>query len=217
MPTKRRAKRPARQRAETAKPRAKAPEKLPTELALRSEIAPATIPSVTLTLVQETFALAWLANGFNASAAYRASHPAASVPTSSVEGCRLLAHPKVRAYLEPLIKEQLDARKIDAEEALANLGDYTRADVALLYDEKDVLRPVREWPESIKKCVRSIKDGPYGKTITLEPRFQSNALVLQIAGKVKGVGDSFDALAEAIRADKARNAHIPLPADLQKG
>jgi hypothetical protein len=53
-----------------------------------------------LTHVQELFALAYLANGYNATAAYRAVHPKCSQRTAEVNGSRLLRKAEVHAFIE---------------------------------------------------------------------------------------------------------------------
>lgn len=60
--------------------------------------------------------------------------------------------------------------------------------------------PVNLWPDHIAPCVRAVKDGPYGRSVTLESPLQALRIVLEQTGKLKPSSQGVDALAEALRA-----------------
>ena len=76
------------------------------------------------------------------------------------------------------------------------------ADVRDLYDENGELLAIHLWPDSIAACVKSIKDGPAGLTVTMHDKLAALRTILEQLGKLKTPGDSMDALADAIRADR---------------
>lgn len=63
----------------------------------------------------ELFCCAYVSNGLNGAAAYRAIHPNASKRTSSVEATRYLAKPSVQEVLQPMIRKLAAKADIDAE------------------------------------------------------------------------------------------------------
>ena len=154
-----------------------------------------------LTEKQYLFANAYLSNGFNASEAYRRGHPECTNGTSRVEGCRLLAHPSIRAFIGPLLEAAWKPYQMGGEEALARIGRTARADMRELYDAHGRLLPVHQWPDSIAGCVRAFD----GAKVTFESQTAAQRIILEQTGKLKTVADSVDALAEAIRQDRERH------------
>ena len=62
------------------------------------------------------------------------------------------------------------------------------------------------WPDQIAACVKSVKRGPFGTSITLVDTLMAQRVVLEPTGKLKSTGNGFDGLAAALRADIERNA-----------
>jgi phage terminase small subunit len=160
-----------------------------------------------MTPAQHIFCLAYVENGFNARAAYLVAHPSVTIATAGSEGHRTLNNPKVRLFLNDQIEAAHKPLAMGAQQALARLANIATFDVRELFDEQSKLLPVADWPDSVRSCIRGIQAD--GGRVTLESPLQALRTVLEIAGKVRSVGDSVDALADAIRADKARRQTTP--------
>ena len=80
----------------------------------------------------------------NVSDAYRraggSSKNAASI------GCRMIKRPQVRARITELVAGTLERTKIDADWLLTRLAAEANADFKDLFDEKENLLPIRQWP-----------------------------------------------------------------------
>ena len=158
-----------------------------------------------LTPAQHTFALEYLANGFNATRAYRTAHRAATPNTAKVEGHRTLAHPRVRAFLDRHLEAAWKVAQMEGDEALARVARVARMDIRDLFDERGRLLNPRDWPESTAGCVKALHKGPHGWSVTLVEPLQALRIILEQTGKLNAPGESVDALAAAIRADLARH------------
>lgn len=159
-----------------------------------------------LTPLQYTFALTWASNGFNGASAYRAASPTVSLATASVNGSRMLAIAKVRAFLASLLGDRWKAEQMNGEEALGRVARDARADLRMLYDAKGELLPVHQWPDEIAGSVKSLAERADGTVkITLVDSLTARRIILEQTGKLKTpLEGAFDALADAIRADVAR-------------
>lgn len=102
------------------------------------------------------FILEYLANGYNATAAYAQAYPNAKRSTAGVEGFRLLKDPRIKAVIEKEERARWRRRKMDGDEALALISDIARADIRDCFDEQGQLLPVAHWPKRIRLCVRSV-------------------------------------------------------------
>jgi hypothetical protein len=159
-----------------------------------------------LTPSQYKFALTYLANGFNATAAYQEAHPMAAYTTARMEGSRNLAKPCIRTFINSRLEARWKELQMSADEALARVAQVARADIRLLFDETGKLLHPATWPNEIADCIESLALKPDGTFIVkLVSRQAALRIVLEQTGKLKSIGGSFDALAEAIRADKRQH------------
>ena len=71
-----------------------------------------------LNIKQQTFIEEYLANGFNAKAAYKTAYPKAKDSTCKTNGCLLLQDPTIKTYLDKKLKEIEDAKIATAKERL---------------------------------------------------------------------------------------------------
>ena len=101
--------------------------------------------------------------------------------------------------------------QMGGDQALARIAMIASSDIRDLYDEKGALLPTHLWPDHIAPCVRSVKEGPYGKSITLESPLQALRIILEQTGKLKPPDQGFDALAAALRANLEAHKDIPPP------
>ena len=158
---------------------------------------------------QYEFCLHYLANGFNASAAYRSTHPGVTNGTSRVEGHRTLANPNVQAFLAQQIKDRWKARQMDGDEALGRVAMDARADIRLLFDENGVLLKPQDWPDEIANSVESV-DLKNGK-VKLASKLAALRIILEQTGTLNTPSNDIDVLAAAIREGQERHRHHTSP------
>lgn len=175
----------------------------------RQSLPPPDWQQAGLTIGQYTFCLGYLENGFNASAAYRSAYPSANEMTARVEGNKHLTKPAIRAFLNPKLEAIWKPMQMGGEEALARIARIATFDIRRLFNERDELLPVKDWPDDVAGVVTSIQDGPYGRKLTIEKPHAALRTILEQTGKLKGRENSIDALAEALRADYERHSDIP--------
>lgn len=75
-----------------------------------------------LSPVGYAFALAYLENGFNATAAYRQTHPKAKQSTCEVNSCRLLRSARVLAFLKDKLEDAWRPLHMGADQALGRIA-----------------------------------------------------------------------------------------------
>lgn len=160
-----------------------------------------------LTVPQHTFALEYLQNGFNARAAYLVAHPGVTMSTAGCEGHRTLNLPKVRRWLNTRLEAAWKGLAMSGEEALGRIALQASQDADELFDERNKLKPVKDWPLSARVSLRSvIDDGDGGVKVTFESSQRALTTILQQTGKLKSeLPESLDALADAIRADRKKH------------
>ena len=81
-----------------------------------------------LTQRAELFALEYLANGYNGTAAYKTTHPRCAQRTAEVNGSRLLRKAEVSAFIEREKSERKQRLRMDADEALEGITRHARGD-----------------------------------------------------------------------------------------
>jgi len=147
---------------------------------------------------QHAFCLEYLANGFNASAAYKAAYGVDHDPTARTNGHRLLTNADVKAFVARQLEQRWTAAQMSADEALALVASDARADVRVLYDEKGKLLPVQDWPDAIACSVESIEEKPDGSfKVKLTSKLAARRMILEVHRRLKAPGesDTADALA----------------------
>jgi len=133
---------------------------------------------------EELFALDYLANGYNATAAYRSVHPKCSQRTAEVNGSRLLRKAEVRAFIEREQKERQKRLRMDADEALEGITRHARANIRKLFKDGRLL-PMNQWPDDIADCVKSIKHSRFGPTIVMSDALRALELMAVANGVLK--------------------------------
>lgn len=172
---------PARRKRKTSKkPRATtAGGSLQTRPAIVPELVDERAP--TLSDADRAFALEYLANGFNASAAYRKAHPHVTTESSWVLASRVLGKVAVRAFVD----EALAPYHMTADEAIARLAMDARADVRRLFDRNGKMLAIHDWPDEIVNSIRSVEEGPYGLRVRLNDSLSARRTILELHGKLK--------------------------------
>ena len=99
----------------------------------------------------------YLANGRNASAAYRKLHPRASERTGSVNGARLLANTSVQAILAEREKALIERAGLRLEDTLRQLKCVQNFDLRKLYREDGTLKAPHELDDDTAVALGSVE------------------------------------------------------------
>lgn len=148
-----------------------------------------------LTDAQETFVLAYLANGYNGTEAYRTAHPGCADGTAASEAWRYLRLPKIATRIEAVQTARWKRLLMQGDEALALLSLNARADIRQFVDDRGDLLPAKDWPVGAGLLVKSLKPGPFGTGITLHDAMRARELLAMEAGHLKAnvnVAHTFD-------------------------
>ena len=158
-----------------------------------------------MTAVQYAFALEYLANGGNATAAYRKDHPQASDAVCQVEGWRYLRIHKVEAFVQREVQKRLAARQADGDALLGLVIGEAFSDVRQLFDHNGALLKPQDWPDSIVNCIEGVEVREDRIRVKLTSKAQAFRFLLELLGRTHSTAASIDHLAEAIRADRAKH------------
>lgn len=132
----------------------------------------------------KVFALTYLANGRNASAAYREAYPRVkSEAVARAAGARLLANVSVRAFVEERTEKQLEQLEYDGEQALRDIGRHATYDIRKLFDKDGRLLPIQQWPDDVADAVKSIQPTPFGIKVGLIDKLSARITIAKAAGK----------------------------------
>lgn len=142
------------------------------------------------------FCLNYRANGFNASAAYKAAHPGVTDGTARTEGHRTLTNPHVAGWLRKHVGERWQQWEMSGDEAIARIAMDGRADIRLLYGADGKLLPIHDWPDEVAQSVRSY-DATTGK-ITLNDSASARRVIGEHSGKLKNAAGGLGSLAEIL-------------------
>lgn len=160
---------------------------------------------VGLKLEHYDFCLNYLANGFNATAAYKAAYPAAKDHTARVDGCRLLAKANVKAFISQGLEDRWKARQISGDQALARVALDATSDLRDLYGADGQILPAHLWPDDLANSIEAIEhraDG--GIRVKLVSKLGARRIILEQTGKLASAAGGLDALAAALREDLER-------------
>jgi phage terminase small subunit len=162
-----------------------------------------------LTHEQYRFGIEYMANGGNATAAYRAGHPAANAATCAVNGSRMLRNTKVRDYLRTEVESKLAVRKANGDVLIGLVVQDAFADIRDLFDHKGELLKPHDWPLSVALSVESFERRGDGTVrVRLASKFQARRLLLEITGKAKARTETVaEVLAAALRHDQRASAN----------
>jgi Terminase small subunit len=117
-----------------------------------------------LTPLHHTFALTYLENGFNATAAYRATYPKAKQRTCEVNGHGLLRLAKVRAFLKERLEDAWRPLHMGADEALGRIAllasddPDSRVKLAALRTVLEQAGKLKTLPQSVDALAAAIRD-----------------------------------------------------------
>src|SRR5688572_8412886 len=156
------------------------------------------------TPAQYEWALAYLANGFNASAAAKHAYPdVKNDQTARAMGYENLTKPHIRTWLLSQLEDRWKALHMSGDEALARVAQDARADIRMLFDAKGALLKPHEWPDEIADSVEGV-DFEKGR-IKLTSKAAARRTILEVTGKVKGES-TVDQLVEAMKATIEKNS-----------
>lgn len=132
----------------------------------------------------KVFALLWLANGGNATAAYNeAFGPGKRKPeTTYVNASKLLSSAKVQAFLRGRETKVLQTIEATADEAMAAITRTLRLDPRMLLDDKGKPLAMKDWPDDVALVVKKVKaDG----TVEFYDKMRAAELIAESHGKIK--------------------------------
>lgn len=148
----------------------------------------APLPDDGLTALERLFVLEMMVDE-NQTRAYLRSHPECHKDaTAATEGWRLSRKPKVAEALRTQRAANYKRLQMSADEALANISRNARADLGEQFDDDGKRLPFRQWPDSLRKCVKSYKTKADGSLeVQLNDPQRANELMAQAGGKLKNV------------------------------
>jgi phage terminase small subunit len=159
------------------------------------------------TVGQYEFALAYLANGGNATRAYLLAHPGVTYGTACVEGHRTLSRPNVRAYIAKQRHSKWKALHMSGDEALMRVALDARADLRGLFNDKGKMLEPHLWPDDLANSIEAVsikEDGTIA--VKLASKAAARRIVLEQTGKLRSkLEDTMSALAKALRRDLGKD------------
>lgn len=117
-----------------------------------------------LTPAELLFCQAYLAEGFNGSAAYRVTHPHVSPQTAKVNASKLLTRTNVQAQVARNVAELNQKLQWGAEDHFRGLVNIARFDLRTLFDDRDHLLPVKALPLHVAEALDGVEI--HSRTIT---------------------------------------------------
>lgn len=158
------------------------------------------------TVGQYEFALAYLANGGNATRAYLVAHPAVTYGTAQVEGHRTLTRPNVRAFIAKQRHRKWKSLHMSGDEALMRVALDARADLRGLFKGSELLEP-EYWPDDLANSIESVEVKPDGAIkVKVCSKLAARRIVLEQTGKLRSkLEDTMSAIAKALRKDLGKD------------
>jgi phage terminase small subunit len=80
-----------------------------------------------------------------------------SPKTAPVQAARLLRKANVQAALETANKERQQQTGVTPERVLRDIDRAANLDIALLFDEQDCLKPIRDLPLEVRRAIVSVE------------------------------------------------------------
>jgi phage terminase small subunit len=130
------------------------------------------------------FAMLYLANGGNATAAYNEVYgPGKRQPqTTHVVASRLLSSVKVQAFIASKEHTALQAIEATAEEAMAAITRTLRLDPRRLLDAAGKPLAMKDWPDDVALVVKKVKDDG---SVEFYDKMHAAELIAESHGKIK--------------------------------
>lgn len=132
----------------------------------------------------KVFALTYLANGGNATAAYNEAFGPGrrKATTTHVVASRLLSSAKVKAFIAERETKALVAIEATAEEAMAAITRTLRLDPRLLLDAAGKPKHMKDWPDDVALVVKKVKaDG----SVEFYDKMRAAELIAESHGRIK--------------------------------
>ena len=140
----------------------------------------------TLKITEELFALEYLRNGHNATAAYKAAHPKCKNDnTAAVQAHRLLRKPKIAAFIQQEQKARKKRLRMEADEALEGITRHARADIGDAFGKDGRLMAIKDMPADVRDAIKSIKQTPSGPVIVMYDKLKARELMAIAGGELK--------------------------------
>lgn len=158
------------------------------------------------TVGQYEFALAYLANGGNATRAYLVAHPTVTYGTAQVEGHRTLTRPQIRKFIASRRRSKWKSLHMSGDEALMRVALDARADLRGLFNGSALLEP-EFWPDDLANSIEAVEVKPDGAVkVKLCSKLTARRIILEQTGKLKSrLEDDISAIARALRKDLGKD------------
>lgn len=130
------------------------------------------------------FALTYLANGGNATAAYNEAYPSTTRKpnVTHVNASKLLSSAKVKAFMLERGQKTLRTLEATAEEAMEAITRTIRLDPRAMLNAKGEPLPMKDWPDDVALVVKGIrKDG----SVQFYDKLRAAELIAESHGKIK--------------------------------
>lgn len=132
----------------------------------------------------KVFALTYLANGRNASAAYREAYPGKKTDrVCESAGHRLLRNVEVARFIEERTGAVLEQLEYDGDQAIRDIGKHATYDIRQLFDKDGRLLPVHQWPDEVADAVKTIQPTPFGIKVGLVDKLSARITIAKAAGR----------------------------------
>jgi phage terminase small subunit len=138
-----------------------------------------------LKLQHRLFALFYLANGGNATAAYNEVYGLGKrqPQTTHVNASKLLSSAKVQAFIRERGEKVLQAAEATADEAMAVITRTLRLDPRRVLDPNTgKMLPMQDWPDDVALVVKVIKANG---DVVFYDKLQAATLIAESHGKIK--------------------------------
>lgn len=130
------------------------------------------------------FALEFLANGRNATAAYRSAYPSCRTDRAcEVNGSRLLRKAEVSEFIDARTVKVVEQMEYTADKAIADIGRSAQVDIRKLFDTEGKLLPISKWPDDVADAVKSITPTEFGFRVALVDKLSARITIAKAAGK----------------------------------
>jgi len=130
------------------------------------------------------FVAEYLANGYDAKAAYMSVFPRASARSAMTTGPALLKSDACQDILNQVRSNVMEKMEISEERILQEIACLAFVDLTTLYTDAGELLPISEMPEHARRAISGLEtsDGPLGTTLR-KLKVESKRGALELLGK----------------------------------
>lgn len=105
----------------------------------------------------ELFCRCYVKHFNGAKAVVEAGYKDTSEKAVSVQAARLLGNVRVQKRIRELVAHRLKRIELDGDQILKEIQKVAYFDVRKLYDENNVMLPVKDWPLEVAMCIQAVE------------------------------------------------------------